>query len=454
MAGTPENTDKEKKSDSLLDKFKQMASDSTTRDSVIQGDFFRAVKDNNADMVRKILATGLDPDTYNGRGQTALHVAAINNATEAAQVLIEYGANPRHGERNGGGRSPIEDAINFNKPEMVKLLAMHGGYVSGDMSDDWSLLHRACEKGKVKVVEALLNAGVNGNEVTASGSTPLLIAINFGYADIVSLLLQFPDVIEQMNTHFVRTDDKKRTAFHLAIDRERMPIIAAMIEKGVDVNTPDVEGKPPLLHAIDSGNIELARLLVEAGADLNQPYKDHGTPLAYTCITESINDTARAAMVDLLIRLGADTDIPSSQDMMTPLHLILKHKRKTEVLEALLRYPVDKELPCPSGEPPLMIAAMYNNVVRAEMLLGAGANVNARSRDDARTALIQAVIHNNSNVIKLLLRAGANPRFYDGHGKSALSYARAQNATDIIKILEQALNKQVMPVSKPSPPSG
>ena len=50
-----------------------------------------------------------------------------------------------------------------------------------------------------------------------------------------------------------------------------------------------------------------------------------------------------------------------------------------------------------------------------------------------------------SPAVALLLSKGANPKFYDSHGKSALSYARDKKLTDIIALLETALTKKDKP---------
>lgn len=425
--------------DRLSDGFSKLTSKEKVSKTLAQSDFFRAVKNNDIAAVAKALDSGVDPNVYNGSGQTALHVAALNNAVDVALLLIDRGANPLLGKQDEPERTPLEEAVSFNKPEMVDLLARHGGYVPGAAINGWSLLHRACEKGRARIVEVLLKAGANCNETTENGSTPLLIAIARSQIEVAKVLLQFPEVLETVNGFFVKTDPKKRTAFQLAVDRNQAELVAFMVEKGADVNRKDAEQKTPLLSAIENDNRDLVRLLVEAGADLNKPCAAYGTPLIYACTVDTLSGVARAEMIDLLIRLGADADIPSPKGML-PIHLVMTHLHPQEVLASLLRYPVNKDVDGPF-ETPLMIAAVASSQNYLRQLLEAGANPNARCLADARTPLIQAVIQNNTKAVKLLLQAGANPKLYDGFGKSALSYAREEKRTEIVEILEQALGK-------------
>lgn len=439
----------------ISDSFNKIGKQETVQDAASLNEFFRAVKSNQKDVVRKLLDSGIDPNAYNGRGHTALHVAATNNAPDAARLLIERGADPRRGHQNKPEHVPLQDAITFGKIEMVELLARHGGYVSGAGVDGWSLFHRACEKGNTRTVEALLKAGVNCNETTENGTTPLLIAVKHDHKELVKLLLEYPAVLSSMNEQYIKTDERKRTAFQVAIDRGHIPLVAAMIEKGADVNQKDAEGKVPLMHAIESANLDLIRLLVESGADVNASLGSYGTPLAHACATDSLtDDRKRAQMIDLLLQLGADADIPSPEGQMTPLHLLLKNGRRAEALSALLLYPVNMEAPCATGELPISIAAArYTNGEPLLMLIKAGANINGRHKVDARTPLILATLSCKTETVRALLQAGANPMLYDAHGKSALYYARERGQNEIAKLLEQSLNNRST-ISSPPPKSG
>lgn len=303
-------------------------------------DFFRAVRNNRTDLVRKLLKGGLDPNTYNSRGQTALHVAVVSNAPDVARLMIEQGANPLLGRQDAPEHTPLTDAISLDKPKIATLLAENGGYVPGAMVDGWSPLHHACEKGQLPTVEALLEAGADINERTENGATPLLIAVNCYQEELAKRLLKIPAVVETMNECFVQTDKKERTAFQTAVHLEQESLVEFMISQGGAVNSRDADGKSPLLSAIESANPDLTRLLVVSGADLNKPCGPKGTPLVYACIAPEIRtESVRTRMIEMLVRLGADTDTPDS----TPLIEAVKHNRLPSV-EALLKAGADPKL--------------------------------------------------------------------------------------------------------------
>lgn len=71
-------------------------------------------------LCRFILERGIDPDTQNGNGQTALHFGAMNGTAELCKLLLEHGADPRIADNTG--RSAIDVA---ESPEVRGMLLAH-----------------------------------------------------------------------------------------------------------------------------------------------------------------------------------------------------------------------------------------------------------------------------------------------------------------------------------------
>jgi len=402
--------------------------------------FFQAIRLSKVEDVKKYIAAKFDLNTYNSAGDTPLHVAARQNSVEIAALLLENGANPRLGRQTVPEHTPLDDAVGFGKPEMVELLARHGGYVPGNRVGGRSLLHRAAEKGKPRIVEALIRAGADANELTDNGTTPLLIAISMRQREVAEALLKFPAVIHGAGEFYTTTDPKKRTAFQIALERGMDTVVEKMLAFGALVNAPDADGVMPLQHAIQRGNIDLVRALVEHGADLNRD-TGHGTALHLAASTTEItSDKTRAAIVKFMLSRGADPYVQVAGTLLTPLAAALQFNNTATVAE-LLKHPVNKELHDREGFTPIYYTVDENSNDMLRQMLKAGANPNARHKVDARTPLIQAVHDKSAEAVKILLEHGANPKLYDAHGKSALSYARATKNEAIVQLLEAALVK-------------
>lgn len=423
--------------------------------------FFRAVKGGKLDEVRAALESGFNPNTHDKSGDTPLHLCARGNLTDMAELLLAHKANARIGKKDDPKHLPLDDAVNFGKAEMTELLARHGGYLPGNTINGWSLLHRACEKGKPQLVEALLKAGANGNEPTENGATPLLIAVMRAQVAVAEMLLDFPGVTEAMNHVHVRTDEKKRNAFQLAVERGQSSIARKMIAKGTLLNTEDADGYSPLQHAIRRGDAELVSLLVTGGADINRP-NAHGTPLVYAASAGELRDEKqRAAIIDILIAHGADADAREEGTGRTPLMILAGDYDRFPALQALLRHPVSQDI-CDNSGMNAVFHALKNGR-GMEALLAAGAPPDARHMKDASTPLIAAAKADDPHAVRRLLAAGANPRLYDARGKSAMSYARdnvineyagAANAPAIVAMLTEKLAPDLKARRKPKPRGG
>jgi len=415
--------------------------------------FFRAVKRGKPAEVKALLEQGADPNGYNSSGEAPLHIAARNDLVQIAQLLLDFGAQPKQGRKDDPKALPLDDAVNFGKVAMAEFLTRNGGYAPGNTVNGWTLLHRAAEKGNARLVAALIEGGADANEKTDNGSTPLLVAVSRRQAEVAEKLLDFPSVAGGMNEFHSQTDDKQRNAFQLAIEKGQASVVAKMLKLGVNINAADADGITPLVHAIEQGNVPLVKTLVAHGADLNRAQSNRGTPLFIACQTTEISDEkVRAQIVDLLIRNGADPEIAMPVTQLTPLHALLSAPGGDEAARKILQHPLGLSSRDMDGMPPIFYAIKKPDVL--EDMLRAGADINIRHGQDARTPLIQAVHDEAGIAVKLLIEKGANLRAVDAHGISALGYARSKKNTYLIEMLEEALAKQDMPPANHGPKKG
>lgn len=405
--------------------------------------FIFAARRNDIAGMQKYIDAGGDVNAWNIAGETALHIAARQGHLQAAELLIARGADPKKGRRNEPATTPLDEAVNFGKEDIAELLTRHGGYVPGNRVEGRTLLHRAVEKGKTRMVEAMIRAGADANETTPAGATPLLIAISLRQAETAAALLKFPEVVRGMNAHRNTTDPEQRTAFQLAVARGLHGIATTLIGLGADVNAPDADGWTPLRHAILQGNVNLVKALVENGADVAKVEGGRTLPILLAAGSLDIRDAEkRAEIVRYLLTRGADPDQRQPVTGMTPIALAIMVSNGLETARELLRHPIAKDHVDHEGFTPIYYTLQKPDTELLSLMIAGGADVNARHGGDARTPLIQAVHDNNIEGAKLLLAAGANPRLYDAHDRSALSYARLRKNSDMITLLESALSAQ------------
>lgn len=222
-------------------------------------------------------------------------------------------------------------------------------------------------------------------------------------------------------------------------------------EAGADIDYPSHEGLTALTLAIIKKNAELAEHLLREGANVNGLALRH--PVANRCPHEdcpcgnwnfppitplqaaSIRDMTEFARI--LLQAGADVNTP----------MYCQHKCRF-FLESTFRFDSDddndgrvKFIHCFKfiGNA-LQIAAHRQNQELTEILLEAGANVNAAaSKYDGRTALQAAVEKGDNRLIKCLLDAGADSNVAAAkYGKTALQAAVEKEDCTLVKCLLDA----------------
>ena len=180
-----------------------------------------------------------------------------------------------------------------------------------------------------------------------------------------------------------------------------------LVKGGVDVNYQDPSsGSTALMLACGYNFADMARFLVEHGADLNRQDKQGQTALMIAAYRSE-------EIFTLLLSKGADIKVKDKEGRTAFTHAwvgVLSEEVPLAVVETLLNKGADvNEAPdrgLAEGYTCLMMASGNNRPGLVSFLIGKGADVNARARD-GKTALGLAQEEGHSEVVKLLIAAGA-----------------------------------------------
>lgn len=159
--------------------------------------------------------------------------------------------------------------------------------------------------------------------------------------------------------------------------------------------------------------------------------------------------TGHTACVSALLQRGAQVNIPLSSEFRgeSPLQAAVSMRRH-EIVEMLVHAGADVNAVDDNGMTALMFATIRCHFSVAQTLLEKGAAVNARSLTN-RTALMEAAAKGNIHLVRLLLSAGAKIELLDQDWNTALDIARSSHARlEVLALLDDAriVQEQITPI--------
>ncbi|EGV94823.1 GA-binding protein subunit beta-2 [Cricetulus griseus] len=125
----------------------------------------------------------------------------------------------------------------------------------------------------------------------------------------------------------------------------------------------------------------------------------------------------------------------------SPLHLAAQYGHYSTA-EVLLRAGVSRDARTKVDRTPLHMAAADGHAHIVELLVRSGADVNAKDMLKM-TALHWATEHHHRDVVELLIKYGADVHAFSKFDKSAFDIALEKNNTEILVILQEAMQNQV-----------
>ncbi|HDN2511012.1 MULTISPECIES: ankyrin repeat domain-containing protein [Providencia] len=190
--------------------------------------------------------------------------------------------------------------------------------------------------------------------------------------------------------------------FLTAAEKGQLDLLKGCLEKGVDINTTNRQGRTAIVNASLNKHYECVSFLINAGADIDKQDQTCFNPFLLSCLN---NDLTLLRLVlpakpnlDLLTRFGGVGITPASE------------KGHVEIVRELLEK--------------TEINVNHTNFV-------------------GWTPLLEAIVLNDGGekqqqIVKLLLEHGANPHMTDKYGKKPLELAREKGYHEIAELLVAA----------------
>jgi ankyrin repeat protein len=370
---------------------------------------------SNADIARLLWNAGAR-DALSNENMTALSSACIKNKPDVVEFLLQRGldVNALH-----GGRTALMHAAHDGHLDVLRVLLAADPPVLVNLQDGRgsTALSIAAANNQTSVVELLLAHGANDN-ASFYGATCLMQAAHHDHLAVVELLLaRFPTLLN------ARAQDGA-TALHIAVLKNALRVVDALLAAGADTNIARNDGLTPLMMAV---NMEMAQRLIDGGADANVQLPTGDTALMLAAADENPD----LSLIALLLERGADV-AASRKDGGNAL-LMATCNGRVDVLKLLLQAPAAWiNAQTQNGKTALIVASMNGTTAAVEALIGAGADINMATHT-GHTALHFA---SNADIARLLWNAGArDAQTHDG--TTPLMSACIANKPDIVVYLLQ-----------------
>lgn len=355
------------------------------------------------------------------------------------------------------------------RPSAISRLAYRAMHRSNSLAE-------AAERGDVRSIRNRLRLGADPNDSGRSGPSAIWLAARNGHAEIIEILIEYGIDLSTNSAGFLALQSAAMWGHHkvvqLLLDAGVPPedetlinfgplfsavssnyeyIVKILIKCGSNVNIQGPEGRTAAMTAALHGHARILRLLLESGAKIDAMNSEKLTALDMAC------QRCNVEVVRLLLEEGAKINV-SGLGSNTPLHLAViydtesqDHQQKQlETVSLLLEHGAASviNLINDKRETALLYALRRNNAELVKILLKHGADVKKRTAPGV-IPLTLAAETNNASIVGMILDSGADPNEEDVDGETALLKAiKLKNPTIAQFLLEKGADVKTRKLGK------
>ncbi|XP_034503401.1 ankyrin-1 isoform X6 [Ailuropoda melanoleuca] len=357
----------------------------------------------------------------------ALHIAARNDDTRTAAVLLQNDPNPDVLSKTGF--TPLHIAAHYENLNVAQLLLNRGASVNFTPQNGITPLHIASRRGNVIMVRLLLDRGAQIETRTKDELTPLHCAARNGHVRISEILLDHGAPIQAKTKNGL-------SPIHMAAQGDHLDCVRLLLQYNAEIDDITLDHLTPLHVAAHCGHHRVAKVLLDKGAKPNSRALNGFTPLHIACKKNHIR------VMELLLKTGASIDAVTESGL-TPLH-VASFMGHLPIVKNLLQRGASPNVSNVKVETPLHMAARAGHTEVAKYLLQNKAKVNAKAKDD-QTPLHCAARIGHMNMVKLLLENNANPNLATTAGHTPLHIAaREGHVETALALLEKEASQACM----------
>nr|XP_040052425.1 ankyrin-1a isoform X2 [Gasterosteus aculeatus aculeatus] len=409
-----------------------------------------AARNDDTRTAAVLLQNDPNPDVLSKTGFTPLHIAAHYENLNVAQLLLNRGANVNFTPKNG--ITPLHIAARRGNVIMVRLLLDRGAQIDAKTKDELTPLHCAARNGHVRIIEILLDHGAPIQAKTKNGLSPIHMSAQGDHMDCVKQLLQYNAEIDDITLdhltplHVAAHCGHQRmakvlldkgakpnsralngfTPLHIACKKNHMRVMDLLLKHSASIEAVTESGLTPLHVASFMGHLNIVKMLLQKGASPSASNVKVETPL------HMASRAGHHEVAEFLLKNAAPVDAKAKDDQ-TPLHCAARMGHK-ELVKLLLEHKANPNSTTTAGHTPLHIAAREGHAQTVRILLDMEAQQTKMTKKGF-TPLHVASKYGKVDVAELLLERGANPNAAGKNGLTPLHVAVHHNNLDVVNLL-------------------
>lgn len=360
-----------------------------------------AAEHGKLDILKLLKDNGANLDVLDKKGNTAILIAANKNDYSMVNYLLQQ--NVKLECINRHERTLTHYAMLRFNDFLFIFCIKKGIHLNHRDFYGRTLIINSVINCLLKPFQLLLDAKVDLRIADKENKTALYHAISLNKIESPSLEFR-NQVITLLLEHqgYSVNDEIADQVFFAAAAQGDLNVLETMIGAAQDPKRKDTDGNS-ILHILVSKNhkkVLYQLLLKEIDFDFNMLNDENDTPLSLACKRQDV------ACVKMLLDKKADLNLTNLPYQRSIIFMLIEFKNSL-LLNLALKYGINLNAVDSEGNSPLLIAAKTEELEIVELLLQNRANANSQNRG-LITPLFYAVTINNTNMVKLLLKYGAN----------------------------------------------
>ncbi|XP_067659823.1 putative ankyrin repeat protein RF_0381 isoform X2 [Haliotis asinina] len=365
------------------------------------------------------------------RKDTMLHSACRRGTLAQVRQILSHELVDTN-SRGEYGWTPVMIAAEGGRRKLVDLLVKRGGDLSLTDDDGYTVLHVVSIKGHLKVVRYVLSKKVVGVNTTGHCErTAVMAAARFGHRKVFDLLVK-------NGSDLTTVDSDGNNILHIACIGGNVEIVKHILSNvNVDINSRGLNGKTPLMFAINFGHVQVFELLVSKGCILPIVEENGKNILHMACVKGNV-DMVRHILNKSIVSVDGEDSMGK-----TPVMLAVESGH-TDVFQLLVSKQCDIHKTCHDGNNILHTSCSRCHVdIVKHIVTGHLINIDSCGQN-RMTPVMFAAKNGQRDIFDLLVNNGCDMSQKDKDGNTVLHMACIGGSKYIV---ERILSKEPVDVN-------